>query len=293
MAKNSPLTYNEGLACDAIVRLIEARVGVQRAHVRTHDNDPDPARRVELTFQLGPQLYAIEHTGIEPFPDFMRMNGDSSRLFDPITQGAASAIMPDEVIELHMPLGALLDIGQKELKRRQAALVDFIIHTAPQVPLRSYADYVGDIKPSTLPGVPFPVTLYRFEALGSGARIQIKHLVPNTGDQLRADRLLRACDAKFPKLARWKASSGARTVLVLEDNDIQLTNPANVAEAYLPIALARNDRPDETYLVMTCNTIWYAWPILVAGDTYFDLSQRVHPLGVEIDPRQLSPITSR
>lgn len=293
MAKNSALKYNEGLACDAIVQIIEKRVSAHRAHVQTHDNDPDPGRRVELTFRLGSQLYAVEHTGIEPFSDFMRMNGDSRRLFDPITKGAASAITPGEVIELHMPLGALFGMDRKNIQLVQTALIDFIVHTVPQVAVRSYADYIGDIKPSTPPGVPFPVTLYRFESLGSPERIQIKHLVPNTGEQLRVDRLQRACDAKFPKLTRWKMSDGARTVLVLEDNDIQLTSVVNVAEAFLPIALARDDRPDETYMLMTCNQTWYAWPILVGGETYFDLSKRFHPLGVEVNPEHLSPITSR
>jgi hypothetical protein len=34
-----------------------------------------------------------------------------------------------------------------------------------------------------------------------------------------------AVDKKFPKLAAWKNTEKAKTILVLEQNDIQLTNP--------------------------------------------------------------------
>ena len=81
----------------------------------------------------------------------------------------------------------------------------------------------------------------------------------------------------------WKSSDDARTVLVLEDNDVQLTNQSIVTETFLPIALARVDSPDETYMVSTCTSPWYAWPIFVNGRSYFDLSAVAHPIHFEID----------
>ena len=64
---------------------------------------------------------------------------------------------------------------------------------------------------------------------------------------------------------------------------MQLTNPSNVAETFLPIALARADAPDETYMVSTCTSPWYAWPILINGRTYFDLAATSHPIHFEMD----------
>jgi hypothetical protein len=61
-----------------------------------------------------------------------------------------------------------------------------------------------------------------------------------------------AVDKKFPKLAAWKANDGAKSILVLEQNDIHLTNASSVADIYLPLAKARPDRPDETHLVASC-----------------------------------------
>ena len=50
----------------------------------------------------------------------------------------------------------------------------------------------------------------------------------------RSVRIRRACEKKFPKLR--KRLDGARTILVLEDNDVQTTNVDRVADAYLPVA---------------------------------------------------------
>jgi hypothetical protein len=95
-------------------------------------------------------------------------------------------------------------------------------------------------------------------------------------------RIQRSCDKKFPKLSAWKRSHGARTILVLEDNDVQLTNEFLVADAFLPIAKGRADAPDETYIVSTCASPWYAWSLLIDCRTYFDLEAVSHPIHFEM-----------
>jgi hypothetical protein len=236
----------------------------------------------------------MEHTAIEPFADFMRMNQDSPRLFDPIKQSLSSAVLPGEIWELHIPLGALTDRANKDLRRIQDALVRHVTGTAPGVPVRTYADYIGDLDPVMPPDVPFFVNLYRFDSLGLPSRFQIVHsLAGGSKEALRGERMLLACKKKFPKLAAWKKAHHARTVLILEDNDIQLTNPVVVADAFLPLAMAKEDRPDETYMVMTCAEPWLVWPILIGNDSYFDLAARSHPILFEIDSTKLTPVTHR
>jgi hypothetical protein len=287
------LSLNEGKACDAIVRHIEARTKAQRSNMRLHDTHPDKHRRVELTFEAGFTLYAVEHTGIEPFPEFMRMSGDSKRLFEPIEKAASAALPRNEVVQIDIPVGALFNKSKKTLRSIQDALVSFIVATVPKMPLRRYADYIGDIGAVTPAGVPFPVHLYRFHAPNTPFNFMIKHRLSGDTDAMRRDRIQRACNDKFPKLAAWKASDRARTILILEDNDIQLTNQAIVAEAYLPIAKARDDRPDETYMLMTCTDTWYAWPLLIDSVSYFDLAGRYHPVHLEFDSKTLTPVTAR
>jgi hypothetical protein len=283
------LSLNEGKACDAIIRLVEARANAQRSNLYLHDTHSDPNRRVELTFELGTALYAMEHTSIEPFADFMQMNRTSGRLFGPIVQKVTPSVPAGEMWELHIPVGALSGRDNKDLKRIQDALCHHVIATAPRVPIRSYGEYIGDLHPATPPNVPFLVNIYRFGSFWLPARLQIVHGVPGASKEaLRGDRILLACQKKFPKLAAWKRSDHARTILVLEDNDIQLTNHELVADAFLPLAMARDDRPDETYMIMTCTEPWYAWPILVDDQSYFD-----RPNQFEIDPTTLTAVTSR
>ncbi len=91
------LTFNEGKVCDAIVRHLEVREGAIRADVQwpeaVHHVDP-----VELTWKLGDQLFALEHTGIEPFDDHMRLEAAAKHHFDPVRE-ALKDVLPDEIID--------------------------------------------------------------------------------------------------------------------------------------------------------------------------------------------------
>jgi hypothetical protein len=101
-----------------------------------------------------------------------------------------------------------------------------------------------------------------------------------------------AVDKKFPKLAAWKKDN-ARSILVLEQNDIQLTNASIVADTYLPFAKARVDRPDETYLVASCMSPWWMWPILIDDRSYFDIARSGDTGYWEFEPSKLVALTQR
>jgi len=58
---------NEAALCEALIRLFEARLDVQRADV-TYPEDDRSGPPVELRLLLGGRRFAIEHTLIEPFP---------------------------------------------------------------------------------------------------------------------------------------------------------------------------------------------------------------------------------
>ena len=101
-------------------------------------------------------------------------------------------------------------------------------------------------------------------------------------------RIERACRKKYPKLAAWSAA-GARTIFVLEDNDIQLTNVSVVADAVLAIEKALEfKRPDEIYLVTTFNNPWFGHVVRIAGREFFDYSHEEQADRYwEIDPATL------
>jgi hypothetical protein len=59
------------------------------------------------------------------------------------------------------------------------------------------------------------------------------------------------------------------------------------------IANARQDRPDETYLIDSCLDPWHVWPILIDNKTYFDLAKEPRQTFWEVNQRALTPLTKR
>lgn len=281
------LKTNEGTVCDAIVRFLEKRTGQKRAELwhpeKTADNE------VELAWKLGDQQFVIEHTMVEPFEDFLRLNAQAEVHFRSIVE-ACSGLVAD-VLEMEVPVKCMQDLTKQDRIKAQAALVAYIQQTAAALPRRRYSDYIGAVGPTQIADVPFTFRLFRFESLGMAPRLQVKHLLPDLTKQ-RAERIERACEAKFPKLAAWKAK-GARTILVFEDNDIQLTSPATVAEVFVPVARTRADFPDETYMIATCMEPWQQWPLLVDGRSYQDLAKYDLAQNVPVPNAELEWITAK
>jgi hypothetical protein len=281
------LKTNEGTVCDAVVRYLETRTKALRSDVWHPEKTADS--EVELAWKLGDQQYVIEHTVIEPFEDFLRLNAQAQAHFDPIIQVSGNLVA--DVLELEVPACCMQDMDRHQRASVQAALIAHVQTEAPKLPLRRYCDYIGAEKPATIEGVPFAFRLFRFENISAASRLQVKHIAPDLTKE-RAQRIERACEDKFPKLAAWK-KQGARTILVFEDNDIQLTNPATVAEAFEPLARARGDAPDETYMVATCMEPWQLWPQLVDGRSYFELAEQDLAGNMAIDQTKLDWITAK
>ncbi len=88
------LKFHQEEMCDAIIRHLERRESKARhdVHVRDVGNHTSPNARVEMTFRLGDQLYAIEHTGIEPFDGFMKHQNRAPDLFKPLETMITAAL---------------------------------------------------------------------------------------------------------------------------------------------------------------------------------------------------------
>jgi len=286
------LILNEGKACDAIMRYLEAREGAQRQNLRFPE-DENHKSPVEMVCTIGGQLYAFEHTGIEPFTGFIQMNNQAGIHFEPI-RTALAGILPLDVLELHIPAKAFQGLDKRAVQKIQEAIINWVKQTAPSLPVMRYGDYIGNVAPVALAGVPFDVLLYRFRSIPQAGQLNIVHRVQDSQGLERTDRMNIACEKKFPKLAAWKRDEGAKSILILEDNDIQLTNHASVAQAFVPLARARDDQPDETYLVVTCVNPWLVHPILINGLSYFDLEVAAgEQPGWEVNMDELIQLTKR
>ena len=148
------LNYNEGKACDAIIRRIEAREGRSREDVRFPEKEGH-INPIELACRIGDRLFAFEHTGIEPFAGHMQMEAQAAFLFGPIERLLAGKLPPDDTFELLIPVHALREIRGQDLVNTQAALTAWAIVTAPSLPRAPYAKYLPSIRETRPPGVPF------------------------------------------------------------------------------------------------------------------------------------------
>jgi hypothetical protein len=286
-----PLRFNEGKACDAVVRHLERREASARTNVRFPDRDRHLAP-VELVCTIGSQTYAIEHTGIEPFAGHMRANAEAARLIQPIVAGVDGHLPPEDDFELQLPVRAMEALRSRNVSTVQDHIIKWVVATAQG--LRKPTSGRKDVTPwtSDAAGIPFALRLYRLSGFTvRPGQLQIVHVVSNLEAE-RADRIAAALAKKAPKLAIWKRDERARTVLVLEENDIQLTNSHVVTEAVLAYEARHGHAADEIYLVTTSFAPWHVHHVQVGTRSYFDLTDP-DERSWDADPSDLASLTGR
>jgi hypothetical protein len=284
------LRFNEGKACDAVLQHLERREGAARIAMRFPDKERHQAP-VELVCTIGGRLHAMEHTGIEPFEGHMRGNAEDDRLIQPIVAGVVGRLPPDEEFQLQIPAGSMEGLRARDVASIQRLLIDWIVASAPSlwIPPRGMKD--TRFQPTLIPGVPFAVKLYRLESRIFRGTLQVVHVVSDV-ESRRLERVTVALKKKMPKLAVWKRDAGARTVLVLEENDIQLTNCHVVTDAVLKSEQTLGRAADEIYLVTTSFTPWQVHFVRVDDRSYFDLTDP-DERSWDAHPTQLSSLTGR
>lgn len=289
-SSTSPLRFNEGKACDAVIREIARRAAAPRENLWSPEQmgDPDP---VEFVFDIGTTTYAIEHTGIEPFAGHIHMSAQAGTHVQPIIDAVTGRLPAGDHYELQMPAGALRELRGTALRAVQQAIAEFVVATAPTLPLALPGRYVTPIVRHSLPGVPFSVFLHRVSTLGIKPPFSVTHVIDGaTLEAQREDRVRSAYARKIPKLAAWRSKAGARTILALEDNDIQLTNPELVWRVLEKVERGFTDRPDEVWLVMTLtDDLWWCVPLRIEERGYF--ATAVEDRWPEYDPQTLDDLS--
>ncbi len=294
------MRYNEGKALDAVLRFIEARDHAPRENDgRSPDelNDPDEQRRVDYVCTVGQTLYAFEHTGIEPFPKQIELEDHNRKLFDPILDRFDHR-SDREFWELIVPIEASEGLTVNEVGPVQDALVNWIETNAPLVPVAPlYGRRANPPLGESAGGVPFRFSLHRASIEVSyypsdsplRGRFRWMPVGPANLEQRRAARLRTACERKSPKLAKWKRDSGARTVLVLEEDDLWATNHLLVADALVPAEATTPDAADEVFMVSTGHEQTW-WAVCLRGPGPVAGEPMPHS---EYDPKELTKLTSR
>ncbi len=288
--------FNEGKACDAVIRHIEFREGCSRRDLRFPEKENDSAP-VELICFIGDCKFAFEHTGIEPFERLTELKAKSHIHFKPIKDSLVGRLPKTEHFVLHVPAKATLELKGKNLVDVQDAIVAWIENVAPTLPIARFDNYVIDTSYLSIPNVPFDVALHRVQMGGEHGQISFKHYVDRNleGRQgQRTNRIRRAYREKIRKLANWQ-KDGARSVLILEENDINLTIPMLVADA---LTLVEQDegtieKPNEIYLLSSgLDKNWFLWPLRIDDHVYTEFSKNCDSI-IRIDPITLEDVTNR
>ncbi|MBU6444760.1 MAG: hypothetical protein KGR48_12725 [Alphaproteobacteria bacterium] len=280
--------FSEGKACDAVMRVLEAREQGRRENLSSPEEQQHRAP-IELMFTLNGQAYAMEHTGIEPFPGHVELTARIIRDLVPIQDMIAQQLKPSEHIYVEVPEAGLRSLKKADVRAFQDCLVRWVVERIPSEPTTKMGRYPTPYEPHVVPGVSFPVWLHRMETLGHPAFVRVSVQIDDFNRELeREKRIRKAFEDKFPKLRQWK-EAGARTVLVLEDNDIQFTNQSVVAEGVNRAISGMAGTPDEIWLVISCTDPWFVFPMLIDGRPHIEFVFEMH----EFDPSKLEKITRR
>ena len=256
----------EGKACDAVVKCIEQRTYETRAMIHRPETER-VGPPVDFRLRLGAREYAIEHTQTEAMRGLIRAAEGYKQLIEPIIAEVSGTLPGAAVYALHFPIDTHLGVKRADLARMRRDLIAWIRakaqclyernrdrlgreHTSPR-----HLDSV-EAKP---PGFPYPVRLCIRVARSVSKRGALRPtrlgLDNEELEACLADRLREALRRKCPKLQRCK-EDGARTVLVLESDDIAHTNHLLVGECLAALLSERTDLPDEIYLVETEVKSW-------------------------------------
>ena len=260
------MTNNEGKACDAVVRSLERRTGHDRADLWC----PEKARAdppVELRFKLGNRHYAMEHTRIEAFEHQIQTGVRFAQVVEPVIEALNGRLPGQAIYELHFPLHTSLNANERRLKELQRRLTEWTRENATKLHEKS-CDAAAEQATSqrrtvsiadTPPGFPYEVTLHRWGRRGLGKREQgwlgAARVAPENMEPSRTTRLRKALEDKRRKLRMCKGQ-GAQTILVLETDDIALSNHVIIGEALLKALEGYTDAADEIYLVETQLEPW-------------------------------------
>jgi hypothetical protein len=241
-----------------------------------------------LTCTIGDRLFAFEHTVVEPFEGQIAIEARAH--FQPLRDSFYGKLPEGEYYDLHVPAGATLGLKKARIDQLVSTLTNWIDREGPKLELAPIGLMGRPVERDADDRVPFKVKLYRVALPGVAGQLSVAHLVDRARESM-AKRIRRVCVEKFPKLAVWK-TLGARTALILESSDDQLTNPENVARAFIFAEKSIASKPDEIYFLISAFAPWWVWQIRVDARSFFELEDP-DERGWETDPTSLTQVTAR
>jgi hypothetical protein len=235
---------------------------------------------VEYVFALGGMQYAIEHTIVEAFAGQIHTGVDFESFIEPIAAALDHHMPPPGRFDLLFAINPSKGMRPRDITVAQKAIIAWVEEKAaelhsecPEQPSRSRkpGGFRNERK-ATIAGIELTLqrqTHWAEPAIAHG-RLFVSRFAPKNYETLRVERIGKAMTKKLPKLKIWK-DSGARSVLVLENGDLSLSNHVVILEAAEAALAGRADRPDELWLVdTTIESEWTAWCLMRDGNSFPD-----------------------
>jgi hypothetical protein len=246
----TPDRSRERKACDAIARCIEELAGVKRSGAFCPEEIANGQSEIDYTFDLDLQKYALEHTVIEAFDGQLRADDHFAKFVGPIEAALDRQLPRGGYFQLLFPIDPSSGMRPAEVRRKQSDIIAWA-RTAAYDLAEEVAASPAKRRRSEMSGKTMPdadVTLYFYEdVLGvMGSRLMAVRKAPRNYEELRVARIHESIRRKCPKLEKWKP---ARTVLVLENRDMALSNHWVISDTLELGLQGRSDVPDEVWLV--------------------------------------------
>ncbi len=232
--------------CKLIMSVIEKRL---KDKIILSDR-PDKTERKEKAIDFigtgEKQLYLIEHTFIESHEGRKRDDAHFSELLAPLEKALHKKMAsPGYYYRFGIKMGAVK--GAKETKKIQERLIAWISKTKDTLK-------EGKILSEKPDGIPFDIEFSKHKAAIPEIEDRLLTHRITAGsesiEQMRRERIGVAFAKKFPKLQTAKtANPAARSILILESNDIALSNHLLIFEAVHAEIQKRQDAPDDIYLI--------------------------------------------
>lgn len=270
---------NERKACDAVARALEGLAGALRTNAYSPE-DQGAAAPVEYVFDLGGTQYAVEHTIVEAFAGQIRSGVDFGTFIEPITEALDHHMPPPGRFVLLFTIDPSRGMKAREIAMAQQAVIEWVREKAaelhdecPQQPSRAQkpGGFCNE-RNANVAGVDLRLQreTHWAEPEAVHGRLFISRFAPHDYESLRAERMKQAMTKKLPKLKVWK-DSGARSVLVVENGDLSLSNHVVILEGAEAALAGRTDGPDELWLVdTTIESEWTAWCLMRDGVSFPD-----------------------
>ncbi len=220
-----------------------------------------------------PQM-AVEHTRIESYANQIEDGHLFVGLLQPLELKLKDTLPRPGSYQLTIWCGTAAWSRGKKKDNIRRAIEEWVRVTAPTLKMNKPPHHY---KTERLEGVPFDVTLSKFEAMSEvrNGELLISMFSPKDLEEQRATRVDRALGDKCPKLLKAKVGD-MQSMLILESDDIVLANAHAIGRAFIEKAHGRLDMPDFVYLVETELSSPILWILKEQNQWYPDIGSPGH-----------------